>query len=88
MKVFGLARISSHIQAKGTGWEYQSKRLTQYAELHKLELFKVITYIASGALETRDGIEKIKVQIEKGNVDVILIYNTSRCFHSLFIKRK
>ena len=83
MKAFGLARISSHIQAKGTGLEYQSKKLTQYAELHELELVKVITDIASGALETRDGIEEIKAEIEKGNVDVILIYNTSRCFRSM-----
>lgn len=83
MKAFGLARISSHIQAKGTGLEYQSKKLTQYAELHELELVKVITDTASGALETRDGIEEIKAEIEKGNVDVILIYNTSRCFRSM-----
>ena len=83
MKAFGLARISSHIQAKGTGLEYQSIKLTQYAELHELELVKVITDIASGALETRDGIEEIKAEIEKGNVDVILIYNTSRCFRSM-----
>ena len=83
MKAFGLARISSHNQAKGTGLEYQSKKLTQYAELHELELVKVITDIASGALETRDGIEEIKAEIEKGNVDVILIYNTSRCFRSM-----
>ena len=83
MKAFGLARISSHIQAKGTGLEYQSKKLTQYAELHELELVKIITDIASGALETRDGIEEIKAEIEKGNVDVILIYNTSRCFRSM-----
>ena len=83
MKAFGLARISSHIQAKGTGLEYQSIKLTQYAELHELELVKVITDIASGALETRDGIKEIKAEIEKGNVDVILIYNTSRCFRSM-----
>ena len=83
MKAFGLARVSSHIQAKGTGLEYQSKKMTQYAELHDFDLIKIIQDVASGALETRDGIEEIKAEVINGNVDVILIYNTSRCFRSM-----
>jgi len=83
MKTFGLARVSSHIQAKGTGLEFQTKKMTQYAELHDFELIKVIQDVASGALETRDGIEEIKSEVINGNVDVILVYNTSRCFRSM-----
>ena len=83
MKTFGLARVSSHIQAKGTGLEFQTKKMSQYAELHDLELVKVIQDVASGALETRDGIEEIKSEVRNGNVEVILIYNTSRCFRSM-----
>ena len=83
MKTFGLARVSSHIQTKGTGLEFQTKKMSQYAELHDLELVKVIQDVASGALETRDGIEEIKSEVRNGNVEVILIYNTSRCFRSM-----
>ena len=80
MKTFGLARVSSHIQAKGTGLEFQTKKMSQCAELHNLELVKVIQDVASGAIKTRDGIEEIKSEVRNGNVEVILIYNTSRYF--------
>ena len=68
MKTFGLARVNSHIQAKGTGLEFQTKKMSQYAELHDLELIKVIQDVASGALETRDGIEEIKSEVKNGNI--------------------
>ena len=42
MKAFGLARVSYHIQAKVTGLEFQTKKMTQYAELHDFELINVI----------------------------------------------
>ena len=54
--------------------------MSQYAELHNLELVKVIQDVASGAIKNRDGIEEIKSEVRNGNVEVILIYNTSRCF--------
>ena len=57
--------------------------MSQCAELHNLELVKVIQDVASGAIKTRDGIEEIKSEVRNGNVEVILIYNTSRCFRSM-----
>ena len=47
--------------------------MSQYAELHDLELFKVIQDVTSGALEKRYGIEEIKSEVRNGNVEVILI---------------
>ena len=42
--------------------------MSQCAELHNLELVKVIQDVASGAIKTRDGIEEIKSEVRNGNV--------------------
>lgn len=86
MNTYGLVRISSHIQSEkngGTGIEYQNEKLYQYATLNDLTLIKTITDICSGGLETRSGIEELKSHIIKGEVDVVLIWNTSRAFRSM-----
>ena len=86
MNTYGLVRISSHIQSEkngGTGVEFQTNKLSQYATLNDLTLIKTITDVCSGGLETRDGIEELQSHIENGEVDVVLIWNTSRAFRSM-----
>lgn len=85
-RTFGLIRVSSHTQddlSGGTGLQFQSEKISQYTELHELELVNIISDVCSGSYETRDGIEELKSLIEKGEVDVVLIWNTSRCFRSM-----
>jgi len=86
MNTYGLVRISSHIQSEkngGTGVEFQSNKLSQYSTLNDFNLIKTITDVCSGGLETRDGIEELKLHIRNGEVDVVLIWNTSRVFRSM-----
>ena len=80
---YGLSRVSTTNQLEGTGLEYQNKKIKQYANLHELNLIKVISDCASGGLETRDGIEELKQDVIDGKVDVVLIWNVSRAFRSM-----
>lgn len=82
----GLVRISTILQTEengGTGVQFQTDKLTQYSNLNDFNLSRVITDVASGGLETRDGVEELKSLIETGGVDVVLIWNVSRAFRSM-----
>ena len=86
MNTYGLVRVSTKLQSEengGTGIQFQSEKLSQYATLNDLTLIKTITDICSGGLETRDGIEELKSHIENGDVDVVLVWNVSRAFRSM-----
>ena len=85
-RTFALIRISTigqSVENGGTGIPFQKEKLSQYATLNDLNLVKTITDVASGGLETRDGIEELKTHIENGDVDVVLIWNVSRAFRSM-----
>lgn len=84
--VIGLVRVSTDLQTEkhgGTSIEFQKNKLVQYAELNDMDLTNVIVDVASGGLESRDGIEQLKSHIENGEVDVVLVWNVSRCFRSM-----
>jgi len=83
MNVISLVRVSTKLQSEGTGLEFQSEKIKQYSELNDFNLLKTISDVASGGLETRDGIEELKGDIENGGVDCVLIWNVSRCFRSM-----
>ncbi len=81
-----LVRISTQLQTEemgGTGVQFQTEKLSQYARLTDLNLIKTITDVCSGSYETRDGIDELKSFIDDGKVDVVLIWNTSRAFRSM-----
>ena len=81
-----LIRVSTNLQTEengGTSIPYQKEKLSQYATLNDLNHIKTITDVASGGLETRDGIEELKRLIEDGNVDIVLVWNVSRAFRSM-----
>ena len=85
-KSVALIRVSTTLQTEengGTSIQLQKEKLNQYADLHDLELNDVIVDVASGGLETRDGVEKLKEMIERKEVDKVLIYNVSRAFRSM-----
>ena len=56
--------------------------------MNDLDHIKSITDIASGGLETREGIEELKTMIRSNMVDVVLVWNVSRAFRSMihFVK--
>ena len=71
-KTIGLVRISTTLQMEehgGTGVQFQTDKLIQYSKLHELNLSKIITDVASGGLETREGIEELKRKQPKGERD-------------------
>ena len=85
-RAVSLIRISTTLQTEekgGTGIQFQTEKLSQYATLNDLTLIKTITDVCSGGLETRDGIEELKTDIENGSVDIVLIWNVSRAFRSM-----
>jgi site-specific DNA recombinase len=87
-KTYGLVRISSHSQNEkngGTGVEFQTKKLNQYAELNDYEIGEIFVDEVSGAIADRDGITELKELIKKGLVKRVLIWNTSRLFRSMVL---
>ena len=86
-----LTRVSTILQSEengGTGIQFQTNKLEQYCKLNDLDHIKSITDIASGGLETREGIEELKTMIRSNMVDVVLVWNVSRAFRSMihFVK--
>ena len=82
-RAYGLSRVSSINQEHNTSIEHQKEKIVQYSTLNNFNLIDVISDVASGALQTRDGIEELKSLIDDGKVDVVLIWNTSRAFRSM-----
>lgn len=83
---YSLVRISTTLQSEekgGTGVQFQTEKLSQYANLNDFNLIKTITDVCSGGLETRDGIEELKTDIVNGKVDIVLVWNVSRAFRSM-----
>jgi len=83
INTIAMIRVSTQLQTEGTGLEFQSEKLKQYSKLNDFNLIKTISDVASGGLETRDGIEELKTDIENGGVDCVLIWNVSRAFRSM-----
>ena len=82
-RAYGLVRVSTQLQTEehgGTGIQFQSEKLHQYSILNDFNLVKNISDVASGGLETRQGIEELKSHIENNDVDIVLIWNVSRAF--------
>ena len=85
-RAYGLVRVSTQLQTEehgGTGIQFQSEKLHQYSILNDFNLVKNISDVASGGLETRQGIEELKSHIENNDVDIVLIWNVSRAFRSM-----
>lgn len=81
-----LIRVSTDLQTEkngGTSLALQKQKLTQYAEMNDLNMVHIFEDVASGGLETRDGIEKTKALILEGGIDIVLTYKTDRCFRSM-----
>ena len=87
-KTYGIVRISSVSQNElngGTGVEFQSKKIKQYAELNDYDLGDIFVDEISGVIADRDGITELKELIKKGFVERVLIWNTSRLFRSMVL---
>ena len=85
-KTFGIVRISSVTQNEangGTGVEFQTKKLKQYAELNDFIIGDIFVDEISGAVAERDGITNLTKLISEGKVERVLIWNTSRAFRSM-----
>ena len=85
-KAVSLVRISTTIQSEengGTGVQFQTEKLLQFSNLNDFQHIKTITDVASGGLETRDGVELLKIMIERNEVDIVMIWNVSRAFRSM-----
>ena len=85
-KTFGIVRISSVSQNEengGTGVEFQTKKLNQYAELNDYEIGGIFVDEVSGTIAEREGITNLKNLISDGKVERVLIWNTSRAFRSM-----
>jgi len=85
-KAVSLVRISTTIQSEengGTGVQFQTEKLLQFSNLNDFQHIKTITDVASGGLETRDGVDLLKIMIERNEVDIVMIWNVSRAFRSM-----
>jgi len=85
-KTVGLSRVSSHQQDDlhgGSGLQFQQEKILQYCELNDYNLYKIISDVCSGSFETREGVDEIKQMVLDGEVERVVIWNTSRCFRSM-----
>ena len=85
-KTFGIVRISSSTQNEkngGTGVEFQTNKLNQYAQFNDYEIGNIFVDEISGTVADREGITKLKGLINEGKVERVLIWNTSRAFRSM-----
>jgi site-specific DNA recombinase len=85
-KSVGLVRVSSHTQDDlhgGTGLQFQQEKIKQYSKLHDIDLLDILSDVCSGSFDTRDGIDEVKRMVENGEIERVLIWNTSRCFRSM-----
>lgn len=82
----GYTRVSSEEQAKeGLSLEHQKAKIKQYAELHNLELLKVITDEGkSGKDLDREGINKILSLIKDKSISHIIVYKMDRLTRRTF----
>ena len=81
-----LVRISSVSQNElngGTGVEFQTTKLKQYAEFNDYDIGNIFVDEVSGSVAERNGITKLTKLISDGLVDRVLIWNTSRAFRSM-----
>ena len=90
-KAVSLVRISTTLQSEehgGTGVQFQTEKLLHFSTLNDFQHIKIITDVASGGLDTRDGIEKLKEMIGNKEVDIVMVWNVSRAFRSMinFVK--
>ena len=84
LNAVSLLRVSTQQQSdNGTSLQFQEDKLKQYSDLNDFNHYKTISDVASGGLETRDGLKELEYEIENGNVDVVLIWNVSRAFRSM-----
>jgi len=60
-KTIGLVRVSTVIQSEGSGLQFQTEKILQYGLLRDIKVDKIITDVCSGSLESRDGIEALKM---------------------------
>lgn len=85
-KAIGYVRVSTEEQAKeGISLEYQKSKIKQYAELHNLDLIKVISDEGkSGKDLNREGINKILSLIKGKSINHIIVYKMDRLTRRTF----
>ncbi len=67
------ARVSSHKQKKDGNLDRQIERLRNYCSAKGYKVVDVITDVASGLKEDRDGLQKLFNLVEKHQVDVVVV---------------
>jgi len=67
------ARVSSHKQKKDGNLDKQIERLRNYCSAKGYKVIDVITDIASGLKEDRNGLQKLLSLVEKHQVDVVVV---------------
>ncbi len=67
------ARVSSHKQKKDGNLDRQIERLRSYCSAKGYKIIEVITDVASGLKEDRNGLQKLFDIVEKHQTDVIVV---------------
>ena len=85
-KAIGYCRVSTEEQAKeGISLEVQKDKIKKYAELHNLDLVKVIIDEGkSGKDLNREGINEILSLISDGSINNIVVYKMDRLTRRTF----
>lgn len=86
VKAIGYTRVSTEEQAReGISLEYQESKIKQYAELHNLDLMKVISDQGkSGKDLNREGVNEILSLIKKKAITNIIVYKMDRLTRRTF----
>lgn len=79
-----LVRVSSIGQQKNTSLSQQKTRIQQYAAFNDIQIDKVIEEVESGAKETRKGLELLRMLVETGVVERVIVLKLDRFSRDLF----
>ncbi|GAI82131.1 unnamed protein product, partial [marine sediment metagenome] len=84
-KAVGYCRVSTEEQARGgISLDVQKDKIRQYAELHSLDLLKVIMDEKSGKDLDREGIQEVLSLCNDKSIDHIIIYKMDRLTRNVF----
>jgi DNA invertase Pin-like site-specific DNA recombinase len=88
-KAFAYLRVSDRGQIDGDGFPRQEQAIRQYAAAHGIEIVKVFQEQGvSGTkdLDNRDALQEMLLEIEQGDVALVLIERLDRLARDLMIQ--
>jgi DNA invertase Pin-like site-specific DNA recombinase len=78
-KIVGAyVRVSTSMQEENDSLKTQISKIESYCDLHDYHLHKIYEDVGSGGDDEREGFKELQRDIDSGQIDILLVYETSR----------